>query len=76
MKKILLAITFCFPLVGCFEKPLHDVGYYTDHSAERASMLSQCEQNPGDSTIQANCTNAMAAQRKVLFTGDKMPTIK
>ncbi len=49
-------------LAGCKEdRPAMSVDEYKAHPFERAEVLSDCRNNPGDTALSANCLNASKA---------------
>jgi hypothetical protein len=46
-------------------KVVHDQPYFASHASERASMITACHDNPGQSTAEVNCVNAIDAQADI-----------
>jgi hypothetical protein len=44
---------------------IHDKDYFAAHDAERGSIVTACQKNPGEEAGDANCINAAAAQADV-----------
>ncbi|MFL1553494.1 EexN family lipoprotein [Pseudomonas sp. D47] len=78
MSKQYLILAACALLVACKEERTQDVSYYLSHPEQRQAKLAECEINPGDKAVTANCINAKEAQHKSLFDSKNtgMPSIK
>ncbi len=64
--KIKIALIACLALAGCSDvAPTQTVEWYKDHAPERAAMLADCQANPGERELTANCLNAQAAQNQL-----------
>jgi hypothetical protein len=53
-------------LIGCSPgKVVHDKSYFAARDSERTSTIAACQKNPGQTTADANCINAIAAQAEI-----------
>ncbi|WP_299205391.1 EexN family lipoprotein [uncultured Amphritea sp.] len=71
-RKIALMVLVSFALTGCFDKgpdtgPLKTVDWYKAHDDERQKILKLCSNNPGELEDDANCINALQAERAQSF---------
>lgn len=55
----LSAVTACAPAP---KQAQHTVDYYRSHAAQRAEMLEECANDPGDKGRTPDCINARAAE--------------
>ncbi|MBB2973716.1 EexN family lipoprotein [Mesorhizobium sp. RMAD-H1] len=75
MKRMTVVVLLAATLAGCKDEPARDVQYFLDHSDERAAKLVECENNPGEKAIAANCINAGEADRKARARSQQMPKV-
>lgn len=53
-------------LSACKEDaPVQTVEWYKGHDAERAQMIAECRNNPGETAASANCINASQADNQL-----------
>ena len=64
--KFKILMIACLAMAGCSEvAPTQTVEWYKDHAPERAAMLADCNANPGERELTANCLNAQSAQNQL-----------
>lgn len=56
-------------LVACKkdEAPVQTVDWYKEHSAERAQVIADCNNNPGEKVATPNCINAKQADNQTVL---------
>lgn len=65
MKKIYALLVLATALAGCGDNtPVQTVEWYKQHDAERKEMVDKCNDNPGQTELAANCTNAKQADNE------------
>ncbi|MDP4573448.1 EexN family lipoprotein [Pseudomonas sp. LPH60] len=65
MKKIFTLVVIATALSGCGDSaPVQTVDWYKGHEVERKEMIAKCDDNPGQTAMGANCTNAKQADNE------------
>ncbi len=59
------ALALLVVVSGCQKQEVHDVQWFLDHAPERTDTLKQCRNNPGELRNDANCINAIKAEKKL-----------